>query len=93
MNTDSDNIKEEKIIIENPSALYNLPISVIKNTKLYNFSGKYFDKIYEEALKIERSKEIFDEFESDKVVIKINEIQAELPFVTQVMNFNFIYIY
>ena len=32
-----------------------MPVQAIKNTKIYNFSGKYFDEIYEEALKIERS--------------------------------------
>ena len=44
-----------KIYIENAADLYKIPINVIKNTKLYNFKGKYYDKIYEEALKIERS--------------------------------------
>ena len=46
---------ENKIILENSTDLYKLPISVLKNTKIYNFKGKYFDKIYEEALKIEKS--------------------------------------
>ena len=45
----------KKVIINNSADLYKLPISTIKNTKIYNFSGKYFDEIYEEALKIERS--------------------------------------
>ena len=45
----------KKIIIENSSDLYKLPVSAIKNTKIYNFSGKYFNEIYEEALKIERN--------------------------------------
>ena len=47
--------KDEKVIIETSADLYKLPISTIKNTKIYNFKGKYFDQIYEEALKIERS--------------------------------------
>ena len=45
----------KKIIIDNSADLYLLPVQAIKNTKIYNFSGKYFDEIYEEALKIERS--------------------------------------
>ena len=45
----------KKVIINNSADLYKLPISTIKNTKIYNFSGKYFNEIYEEALKIERS--------------------------------------
>ena len=46
---------ENKIILENSTDLYKLPLNVLKNTKIYNFKGKYFDKIYEEAVKIERS--------------------------------------
>ena len=45
----------KKVIIDNSADLYKLPVSAIKNTKIYNFSGKYFNEIYEEALKIERS--------------------------------------
>ena len=45
----------KKIIIDNSADLFLLPVQAIKNTKIYNFSGKYFDEIYEEALKIERS--------------------------------------
>ena len=47
-----------KIIINNTSDLYKLPVDVIKNSKIYNFTGNYFNEIYEEALKIERSNEI-----------------------------------
>ena len=45
----------KKIIIDNSADLFLLPVQAIKNAKIYNFSGKYFDEIYEEALKIERS--------------------------------------
>ena len=38
--------------------IYTFPVDVIKNSKIYNFTGEYFNKIYEEALKIERSNEI-----------------------------------
>ena len=48
----------KKIIINDTSDLYKMPIETLKNTKIYNFTGKYFDEIYEEALKIERSNEI-----------------------------------
>ena len=47
-----------KIIINNTADLYKIPVDVIKNSKIYNFSGDYFNEIYEEALKIERSNEI-----------------------------------
>ena len=52
----SNNINiPKKVIINNSLDLYKLPVSTIKNTKIYNFKGKYFDQIYEEALKYERN--------------------------------------
>ena len=48
----------KKVIINNSADLYKLPVDVIKNSKLYNFTGDYFNEIYEEALKIERTHEI-----------------------------------
>lgn len=74
-------MKDEKIKIENSADLYKLPIHVIKNTKLYNFQGKYFDKIYEEALKIERSGGNVEEIFKPK--IKVNEIFFEISFKTE----------
>jgi hypothetical protein len=74
-------MKDEKIQIENSADLYKLPIHVIKNTKLYNFKGKYFDKIYEEALKIERSGGNVEEILKPQV--KVKEIIFEIPFHTE----------
>jgi hypothetical protein len=45
----------KNIIIETSADLFKLPLDVIKKTPLYQFKGKYFQKLYEEALKIERS--------------------------------------
>ena len=45
-----------KITLNNSADLYKIPISVLKKTKVYNFQGKYYDKIYQEALDIEREK-------------------------------------
>ena len=73
-------MNEEKVRIESSGDLYKLPINVIKNTKLYNFEGKYFDKIYEEALKIERSGGNIDEVFKPK--IKIKNIEFEMQFNT-----------
>jgi hypothetical protein len=72
---------EGKIILENSSDLYKLPISAINNTKIYNYKGKYFDKIYEEALKIERSGKNVDDFFSP--VIKVEKLEFEILFVTE----------
>ena len=70
----------QKIRIENSADLYKLPIHLIKNTKLYNFEGKYFDKIYEEALKIERSGGNIEAVFKPK--IKIKTIEFEMQFNT-----------
>jgi len=71
---------DRKIILENSSDLYKLPMHVLKNTKIYNFKGKYFDKIYEEALKIERSGGKVDDFIKKK--IGITNIELEIQFNT-----------
>jgi hypothetical protein len=73
-------MKDEKIRIDNSYDLYRIPIHVIKNTRLYNFQGKYFDKIYEEALKIEISGGNVEEIFKPK--IKINKIEFEMHFKT-----------
>ena len=56
--TSSSKIKdsEDKITINNSADLYKIPISVLKRTKVYNFQGKYYEKIYNEALDIEKVK-------------------------------------
>ncbi len=69
--------RNNKVIIETSRDLFKLPLDVIKNTPLYNFKGKYFSKLYEEALKIERSGgkiDIPDSFETsiDNIVFEIN---------------------
>ncbi len=48
----------KKIVINNSADLYKLPVDLIKKSKIYNFSGDYYNEIYEEALKIERNNEI-----------------------------------
>jgi hypothetical protein len=45
----------KKIILETSADLYKLPISTIKNTKLYNFTGKYYEQMYKELLKAEKN--------------------------------------
>ena len=52
INSDSNG----KITLNNSADLYKIPISVLKKTKVYNFQGKYYDKIYNKALDIEKEK-------------------------------------
>ena len=76
----------KKVKINNSADLYKLPVSVIKNTKIYNFSGKYFDEIYEEALKLERNNgmkkmmeaEEQESIEGEKYAKRIEEISNKL---------------
>ena len=59
LSLNTENIKskinpQNKIQIDNPLDLYKIPISVLKNYKIYNFEGKLYEKIYKEALEIEK---------------------------------------
>ena len=59
----------QKIIIDTKEDLENLSFDVIKNTKIYNYSGKYYDELYKRALDIEAGKEV------KKPIRKISESQ------------------
>ena len=52
---DSKNKDKKKIEISSETDLYNLSLDTINTTKIYNFYGKYFDKIYSKAIEIEKS--------------------------------------
>ena len=70
---------DKKIILETSADLFKLPISAIKNTKLYDYSGKYFDQMYKDLLKAEKNGEelkISNIFNTSmiKKEIKINKI-------------------
>ena len=73
---------EKKVIIETSSDLYKLPLDVIKNTKLYNFKGNYYDELYEEALKIEKAGglEKFSISNYLKKGIKIEKIKFQMTY-------------
>ena len=75
---------EEKIELNTCFDLYKLPINVLKKTKIYNFKGKYFDKIYEEALKLEKSG-TFSQKQENKKSINFNKIEIEIFFLTEVI--------
>ena len=44
----------KKIKLENNFDLFKLTPNQIKNTKIYNYQGKIYDEIYQEALKLEK---------------------------------------
>ncbi len=67
----SNQKKEEKVIINNSADLYKIPISILRNTKVYNFQGKYYEKIYKDAIDIE-----------NKIFIKKPPIVRNTPIYT-----------
>ena len=78
-NAKSNKLNNKKIILETSEDLYKLPLSVIKNAKLYDYSGKYFEQMYIDLLKAEKSGEEIQLFNvyntsNNKKEIKINKI-------------------
>jgi hypothetical protein len=54
----NSNNNQEKIIINSITDLLKIPIHKLNNSNLDNLSGKYFDKIYQEAINSENQKDI-----------------------------------
>ena len=59
--------KNKKITIETLSDFLKIPFSKIKSTKLSNFNGKFFDELYQNALRIERGEVNHKEIEKDDI--------------------------
>ena len=76
----------KKIIIDNSSDLFKLPVSAIKNTKIYNFSGKYFNEIYEEALKIERNNGVEKMVNINQKEIEMDEGEKYAKYIEDLVN-------
>ena len=53
-------VDPEKIVINSITDLLKIPIHKINHSKLENFSGLYFDKIYQEAIKSENNQDSDD---------------------------------
>ena len=52
---DKNRNSDKNIInIETISDLHKIPFNIIKSKKIYEFKGKYFEKIYQEALELEK---------------------------------------
>ena len=43
----------QKVTIDSKKDLYDMPINVMKNTKISNFQGKYYELLYQKALELE----------------------------------------
>lgn len=74
----SQSSSENKIRIDTEADLYNLSLNKIKNTKLYNFYGKYYDKIYNKAIQMEKSNKKLNSYSHNKpkkkIIIKLKKI-------------------
>jgi hypothetical protein len=81
--------ENKAIIIETSADLFKLPLNIIKNTPLYHFKGKYFNKLYEEALKIERSGSKLLEVHKQQPLPTLETIQFEILYNTKVSKFLF----
>ena len=53
INNNSKSINQDKITINSITDLLKIPIYKLNHSKLENFSGDYFDKIYQEAINSE----------------------------------------
>ena len=73
-------INNKKVVLETSADLYKLPLSVLKNTKLYDYSGKYFEQIFKDLLKAEKNGDelqisnIYNKASINKKEIIINRI-------------------
>ena len=74
-------LSQEKVVINSITDLLKIPIDKINNSKIENFTGEYFDKIYEEVIKNESqpaenksSSQIQNKNQKEKVIdSKINK--------------------
>ena len=64
--------------IDNIPDLHKIPLKTLLSTKIYNFKGKYYDKLYQEAIELEKKnnenqnsfKFIYNDAEEDKKIVK-----------------------
>jgi hypothetical protein len=59
--------KQEKMIINKTSDLLKIPLYILNNSKIQNFSGIYFEEIYQEAIKDEILSETDDSSQNKKI--------------------------
>ena len=67
-----NNYKNNIINIESVSDLHKISMKLLKSKKLYEFKGKYFEKLYQEALNLEQK-------EIEKKSPKIKFIYTKVP--------------
>ena len=59
--------KQEKMIINTTSDLLKIPLYILNNSKIQNFSGIYFEEIYQEAIKDEILSETDDSSQNKNI--------------------------
>ena len=68
-NQESKKVSQGKLVINSITDLLKIPIQKIHNSKIENFSGIYFDKIYEEAIISESKSKDIKSTNSNKIQI------------------------
>ena len=82
---ESKKLSQEKIVINSITDLLKIPINKIHNSKIENFSGEYFDKIYEEVIKNEsqplsnETNTDFKDLNQKGKEVDLNNINKNLP--------------
>ena len=57
-----DNFFSKKVILNTPDDVLKIPIDQLKNLNIYNLSGEFYQKIYDEAVDIEKGKKSLKDF-------------------------------
>lgn len=80
---------DKKIIINTENDLLKYNISDYTNTKLFNFEGEYYKKLYKEAIDIENGNMCLNDFTISDTNIKcssdISYIEFEIFYKTEVI--------
>ena len=61
----------EEIYLNSQNDILKFSFSQLKNTKLHNFKGPYYDKLFAEAMRLEKE-------EKDEIIVK--EIEFEINY-------------
>ena len=85
MKDDSKNLKKQKnsknskkVVLNSKDDLNKLSFSVLKNTKIFDFEGDYFNFIYNRALGIEKNQDEKDSILSNSVILTNKNISKKL---------------
>ena len=59
---DEENYFSKKVILNTPNDILKVPIDQLKKLNIYNLSGEFYQKIYDEAVDVENGKKTLKDF-------------------------------